>query len=257
MSLAKRKKKRQRQEVVVQQQEEELAGSAYYIANREIDQIIKKGKDRLKHAIAISDEKLTRTKKEIVREIAVEMENKGYPVYQICDRLSKSYKGLVSDRTVRDSLDAKYKNSEQSEVIKMQENHEGGNLYPQQEQVSKKDYKEVTQDDIEFLSPSKAKQVAKYQMSLAQWWEQQAKQNQQEVLSEDKDKDKDKIIADLKKEKEELKKFVDELASAYSDALDPKWTDAEVGQQIRAMVRKAKKEFQKTKKRPDQTKGKV
>ena len=46
----------------------ELIGSADYIASHEIDQIIKKGRDRIKHAITVSHEKLTKTKKEIVRD---------------------------------------------------------------------------------------------------------------------------------------------------------------------------------------------
>jgi hypothetical protein len=49
----------------------EESSSLEYIANREIDKIIKKGKERLKHAIAVSDEKLTKTLKDIVKEMAV------------------------------------------------------------------------------------------------------------------------------------------------------------------------------------------
>ena len=95
---------------------EELIGSVDYVASHEIDQIIKKGRDRIKHAITISDEKLTKTKKEIVREMAVQLEKAGYPVNQICDRLSKSLKSLVNDRTVRDALESKYKDQSQSQV---------------------------------------------------------------------------------------------------------------------------------------------
>ena len=57
----------------VQQLQTEQIGSADYVASHEIDQIIKKGRDRIKHAITISDEKLTKTKKEIVREMAIQL----------------------------------------------------------------------------------------------------------------------------------------------------------------------------------------
>ncbi len=83
-----REKKKKKAQVLLEHPG--LIGSADYIANREIDQIIKKGRDRIKHAITISDEKLTKTKKQIVREMAQGLEKAGYPVSQICDRLSKS-----------------------------------------------------------------------------------------------------------------------------------------------------------------------
>ena len=64
--------------------------------------------------MSVSDEKLTRTKKdEAVREMATDMENAHYPVNQICDRLAKSLKGLVRERTVQEALDTKYKNTAQ------------------------------------------------------------------------------------------------------------------------------------------------
>ena len=87
MSVDKKKKKLQVLEIP-----EPTAGSTEYIANREIDQIIKKGKNRIKYAITLSDEKLTRTKKSIVKEMAEDMEKANYPVNQICDRLAKSLK---------------------------------------------------------------------------------------------------------------------------------------------------------------------
>src|SRR5262245_35334272 len=138
MSVETKNKKRKQQR---QEQEQYEAGSTEYIANREVDQIIKKGRERIKHAINVSVEKLTRTKKAIVKEMAIELEGVGYPIDQICDRLSKSLKPLVHERTVRDALVSKYKNAEQSETAKMQQNHEGGNLYRQQQELLKKDVK--------------------------------------------------------------------------------------------------------------------
>ncbi len=174
MSTTRKKKK-----PLLQVQEQEQVGSGEYLANREIDQIIKRGKDRLKHAITLSDEKLTKTKKQIVREMATEMEKVGYPTNQICDRLTKSIKGLVSERTVRDALDAKYKNTEQMEVAKMQQNYDGGSHYRQQEQLKNKDIKEYTREDIKLINNiAILRKVAKYHMERADWFEQQLKQEQ-------------------------------------------------------------------------------
>jgi hypothetical protein len=173
------KKKRKLQQ---QQEQEQLEGEeTAYIGDKEIDLIIRKGRERLKHEIHKSDEKLTKTKKEIVKEIAAEMEQKGYPVNQICDRLTKSYKGLVSDRTVQEALDAKYKNAEQSRVGKMGGIQEGRNVLAQQQQVKQKDVKDITLEDIKRLDKTKARQVAKHQISKALWWEQQAKQKEEKI----------------------------------------------------------------------------
>ncbi len=167
-------------------QEQEQVGSEEYLANREIDQIIKRGKDRLKHAITLSDEKLTKTKKQIVREMATEMEKVGYPTNQICDRLTKSIKGLVSERTVRDALDAKYKNTEQMEVAKMQQNYRGGSSFHQQEQLKNKDIKEYTREDIKLINNiAILRKVAKHQMERADWFEQQLKQQQSPITPPD------------------------------------------------------------------------
>ena len=244
---AKEKKKVQQ----LLERSEELTGSADYIASHEIDQIIKKGRERIKHAITVSDEKLTKTKKQIVREMAQDLEKAGYPVNQICDRLTKSLKGLVSERTVRE-LDSKYKNREQSEVAKMQQNHNGGSLYRQQEQVSKKDYKGVTFEDIKFLNLSKAKQVAKYQMSRALWLEQQAKQNKQQeeekqipatTTMQQDDRDKDRIIADLKEKQIALKDGLKYAKGIIIQLLDKK-TERYIIARVRPSSREWLKEYE-------------
>jgi hypothetical protein len=249
----KRKKKVQ---VLEQQEPEELIGSADYIANRDIDQIIKKGRDRIKHAITVSDEKLTKTKKEIIKEMGEDLEKAGYPVNQICDRLSKSLKGLVSERTVRDALESKYKDQSQSQVAAAQ-NHDGGSLYRQQEQLRKKDIKEFTEEDIKVANQTQLRKVAKHQMQRADWWEQQAKQNEAkgqtqtassstssspttnqdddnkekiiEAVPTKQDEDKDKIIADLKKENETLKRQVKQAQDIFSGLVNTGMADQYLG----------------------------
>lgn len=258
MTTEKKKKK-----ALVQQQQPELiaVGSADYIASHEIDQIIKKGRDKIKHAITVSDEKLTKTKKEIVREMAVQLEQAGYPVNEICDRLSKSLKGLVNDRTVRDALDSKYKDQSQSQVAALQ-NHDGGSHYRQQEQLRKKAVKEITLDDINKgdFPKSKLKQVVKHQMQRADWWEQQAKQNEVTTPKQDEQQqnneqpseyeknlvsdfnlviaDKDKIIEDLKKENEQLRKSVKSAQDLFMGMVNSQLSDAEIGHEIKKMARK-------------------
>jgi hypothetical protein len=180
------KKKKKLQQLQEQQQSE-------YLTSRQVDLILKRGKDKLKHAITVSDEKLTKTKKQIVKEMAQDLEKAKYPVDQIFDKLSKYLKGLVHESTIRDALDTKYKNPEQSAVAK-QQIHEGEEDPRQQEQVKKKDVKDITLEDIKLLDKAKARQVAKYQISKALWWEQQAKQ------WEDKAKELTKEIEDLKKQ---------------------------------------------------------
>lgn len=238
-SQEKKKKKKPLVQIQVEKQPElELSGSERYLTEHKIDEIIKKGKDRIKHAITVSDIKLTKTKKQIIKEMAEDMEKAGYAVNQICDRLTKSLKGLVSERYVRE-LDAKYKNPEQSEVAKMQQNHDGDSLYRQQEQVRKKDIKEITFDDLKLLNNlTKVKQVAKHQMEKALWWEQQVKQNEGQPApilekQQPEDKDKIKIIADLTKENAKLKETIELTRKLFMAALDPKLSDQEAGQQIR------------------------
>ncbi|MDP9289782.1 MAG: hypothetical protein M3P08_16515 [Thermoproteota archaeon] len=182
------------EEQQVQEPEQEAVGSLKYLTEHKIDEIIKKGKDRIKHAITISDIKLRKTKAEIIREMAQDMEKEGYPVNQICDRLTKALKGLVSDRHVQDSLDEKYKNQ-----VKMAEalaqNHGRRNQFAEQEQLRKKDVKDITLEDIKVLNNlQKIKQVAKHQIQKADWWEQQAKQqssqeHQQEVNNKELEKE--------------------------------------------------------------------
>lgn len=256
MIMSNRKKKKGL--VQQSQAEPELIGSTDYIASHEIDQIIKKGRDKIKHAITVSDEKLTKTKKEIVREMAHDLENAGYPINEICDRLSKSLKGLVNDRTVRDALESKYKDQSQSQVAALQ-NHDGGMFYRQQEQLRKKDIKEFTEEDIKVANPTQLRKVAKHQMQRADWWEQQAKQNEAKAEAEavpptttttattTKQDDVGALKqenAELRKKNEELEKFIDEFGKVWQDVQDPNITDEQIARLVRKIVRKAVKQKQ-------------
>ena len=184
--------KKKKKEGMQQQEQTE------YIQDHKIDLIISRGKDRLKHAIVISEEKLTKTKKQVIKEMALQLEQANYPVNQICDRLTKSLKGLVHERTVRDALDSKYKNVEQMNIA-LQQNQEGGTLYRQQQQqeLEQKEIKDFDFEDIEIANVTQLRQVAKHFMSRSFWWEQQVKQ-------------KDVEIAELKKKIASLGKHITE-----------------------------------------------
>lgn len=95
--------------------------------NKEVIKILKKGEVKLRHAIIVSDEKLTKTLKEIVKATAEDMEKAGYPVEKICYVIKRLWcpKHLVGERTVEDALDEKYKDPEQSRVAKMGGIHGG------------------------------------------------------------------------------------------------------------------------------------
>ena len=155
------------------------------------------------------------TKKQIIIRTAQQLEKDGYPVNQICDRISKSSKGLgFGDRYVRRCLETYPHRKMRLRWLREQVNNlRSAQQFRDQETVRKKDYKAVTLEDIKFLSPSKAKQVAKHQMQKAEWWQQQAKQNEQQAKGQTptttttptkQDEDKEKIIEDLRKQINEL-----------------------------------------------------
>ncbi len=142
---------------------------------------------------------------------------------------------------MRDALESKYKDQSQSQVPTAQ-NHDGGSLYRQQEQLRKKDIKEITFDDLKLLNNlTKVKQVAKHQMAKAEWLEQQAKQNQNKegqaatttTATKQDDTDKDKIIEDLRKENKGLKNMVKVQFVVYKLIRDKRLSDAEIGKMQR------------------------
>jgi hypothetical protein len=198
------------------------SGSTEYIANREVDQILKKGRDKIKHAITVSDEKLTKTKKQIVREMAIELDKAKYPTNQICERLVKSLKGLVADRTIRDALDSKYKNPEQAAVAGMQN---GGQLRQIQEELEGKTMEQLTLDDLKnpVLDKTRVRRTAIY-------------------LKKRKDMLQYKV-QDLEDENAKLKNMIQGMKDFYQLALDNKVSNEELGK----LVRKAAKAYSKSK----------
>ena len=151
-----------------------------------------------------------------------------------------------------------------TEAVKMHPNHDGGSLYRQQEQLRKKAVKEITLDDISKgdFPKSKLKQVVKHQMQKADWWEQQAKQNEQAEKAdnnnntgtkqeENDDKDKDKIIKDLKKEyasSNETVEFVRKLFLTVNNL--QRFTDEEVGHLIRFLKNRQDRQIPLPKSKP-------
>jgi hypothetical protein len=107
-------------------------------------------------------------KLEILRT-AQELENQGYPITKICDRITKALQGPkyeTSGSYVRKVLPPKYKDQEQMATALKQNNGKNADDkdYRLRDQVAKKSVEEVTLEDVKFLNWSKAKQVAKHQM---------------------------------------------------------------------------------------------
>ena len=75
-------------------------------------------------------------------------------------------------------------------------------------------------------------------MQRADWWEQQAKQNEAKAgttapTKQDDDMDKDKIIEDLRKEIKGLKNMVKVQFVVYKLIRDKRLSDAEIGKMQR------------------------
>lgn len=217
-----------------QQLQEEQQQEPEYITNAAIDLILRRGKDKLKHAITVSDDKLTKTKKQIVKEMARDLENAKYPLNQICDKLSKYLKGLVHESTVRDALEAKYKNPEQSQAA-LGQNHGGADHSRQQEQVKEKDVKDIGLDDIKSLGIQKARQVAKHQMSKALYLDQQAKQDKEKIKE---------LTEQLKESDELLASFVDIFVKSEN------FSDADIAKSVRSTGKFIMQKFPDLKPKP-------
>ena len=86
----------------------------------------------------------------------------------------------MHERTVRDALDAKYKNRIKSaEALQQQQNTGRGINYRDQQQVIKKPVEQITLEDLKLADfpKSKLKQLAKHVMEKNLFIEQQDKQN--------------------------------------------------------------------------------
>jgi hypothetical protein len=173
----KRKKKAQQQLQQQEQKEPETGtGSSEYLTDHKFDRTIKTLQANiLQH---------NQSKKLEIIAAARLLEKQGYPLTKICDRITKALQGPkyeTSGSYVRKVLPAQYKDPEQMATA-FQQKHAGDTRYRQQEQVSKKPKEEITFEDIKRLNLTKAREVAKYQMGQAEWWEQQAKQIEEDLL---------------------------------------------------------------------------
>jgi len=202
------------------------AGSTEYIGNHEIDKVLKKVKDDIKHYMAVVGQKEYKYKAQRVVWAAKELDGLNYPKSEICARLTKTLKGLVSERHVREALDKypQYKNPDQK-----QRAESGGDIaaHIDEQELEKKPVKEITLEDINKgnFSKSKLKQVAKHSLARALWWEQQAKQEQEK----------------RSQQPEQIEIF----REFYKKALESKMTNAELGKQIRKDAREYLKERDK------------
>lgn len=200
-----------------QKTESEQSGSTEYIGNHEIDKVLKKVKDDIKHYMAVQGQKEYKYKAGRVVAAAKELDKLNYPKSEICARLSKTLKGLVSERHVREALDAF---PEYKDPVKSAEALGRGDIAAtmEKEQILKKPKQQITVDEIKHLNLPKAREVAKYQMAQAEWW------------------------------KHQLKQELDKLHQLYEMALDPEKTDAEIGKAFRETAKEAAKHFEKEEK---------
>ena len=106
--MAEKKKKKVELQEQVQIKSPE-AGSGQYLTEHKFDKILKHYREDIK----AENVEHQQTKKQIIIRTAQQLEKDGYPINQICDRISKSSKGLgFGDRYVRRCLEAypQYKN---------------------------------------------------------------------------------------------------------------------------------------------------
>jgi hypothetical protein len=232
--ITKKKKKLQllQQQQPAEAEKQELAGLTQYLTDHRFDKILKRYREDIKAEVAEHN----LTKKQIIIRTAQQMEKEGYPVNQICDRISKSSKGLgFGDRYVRRCLDEKYKNEIKEAEASSQKSTVAVQRFRDQEQVKEKDVKEITIDDIKFLTLQKAKQVAKHQIQRADLIEWQSKQKDEKI------KELTQQVEDLKKSIARYKKGAEQFQKAL-DKLDvDKMTDEQIGKIFREGIDEATK----------------
>lgn len=206
------------------EQKTEDSGSTEYLANAEIDKVLKKVKDDIKHYMAVQGQKEYKYKAQRVVTAAKELDRLNYPKSEICTRLTKTLKGLVSERHVREALDAF---PEYKDPVKSAEALGRGDIAAtmEKEQILKKPKQQITVDEIKHLNLPKAREVAKYQMAQAEWW------------------------------KHQLKQELDKLHQLYEMALDPEKSDAEIGKEFREMAKEAAKTLEKGQEKPKPKRG--
>jgi multidrug efflux pump subunit AcrB len=197
-----------------QESEQTESGSTEYIGNHEIDKVLKKVKDDIKHYMAVAGLKEYKYKAGRVVAAAKELDKLDYPKSEICARLTKTLKGLVSERHVREALDAfpEYKNA-----VKSAEAHGRGDIAANTmaEQILKKAKQRITSDDVKHLNLPKAKEVLNYQMAQAEWWKQQLRQDINQVVELARNTKYND--AEFREAFRELAKKLEDQIKAYTD----------------------------------------
>jgi hypothetical protein len=110
--------------------------------------------------------------------MAEAMEKEGYPVSEICERLTKSLKGLVGHSTIAEALDAKYKDPvKAAEAAKKEIDGRSGDRNDHEE-LLKKPYRQINGNDIlkGVLPKSTLEKVVAYQMGQVEFWKRQLEQ---------------------------------------------------------------------------------
>jgi hypothetical protein len=162
------------------------------------------------------------------------METEGYPVNQICDRISKSSKGLgYGDRYVRKCLDDKYKNpiklaeaSAQKATVADQKFHD--------QELKKKDIKDYTVQDIKIANVTQLRKLCKTRMQKGDFWERLAKQN------EDKAKDWERKAKEYEQQAmKNANAFLKGMEKLDGVDVD-KMTDEELGKMLREQLKEFK-----------------
>ena len=176
--MEQKKKRKVQPQQIQEEQPKGLIGSAEYLADHKFDRTIKTMQTNiLQH---------NQSKKlEIIRTAQV-LENQGYPITKICDRMTKGLQGPkyeTSGSYVRKVLPEKYKDQDQMATA-FQQNQSGDTRYPQQEQLRKKDVKEYTIEDSKHANLTQLRKAYRQKFSEAEWWKLQTEQNQNK---EDKD----------------------------------------------------------------------
>jgi hypothetical protein len=216
---------KQEQSVKAESAKEELAGSTQYLTDQKFDKILKQYREEIK----VENVQHNQSKKQIIIRTAQQMEAEGYPVNQICDRISKSSKGLgYADRYVRMCLDDKYKNPIKSAEALNQKSTVADQKFHDQQELQKKDLKDNTVEDIKAANVTQLRKLCKTHMQKGDFWERIAKQY------EDKAKDWEQ---QAKQWEEKAKQWEKDQASMKEFSREAeKLSDAEVGKRFKVWI---------------------
>lgn len=159
--------------------EDNKLGSSQYLFDRKFDLMDKELQNKVKDN--------ENSKKFIILNYADKYEQAGYPLRSICKRisdvLSHNDDYNTSPSYVRKILPEKYKDYDQMEVAKKQSAQVGASRARLQEEVARKDVKDIVVQDFNYIKPSKAKLAFKHQLAKAVWFEQENRQLSDELES--------------------------------------------------------------------------